>query len=153
MLRSEPLPPPPPPPPDDKQETFIPSLALPLILYDTFLLLNLSVSISLWVSHSISAFPPFAGLSSSLGYGSVLTSCWIAAAVYNDFYHPPNAKDEENAAQRAGATWVSMSTLLLVWEFAKALPGLEPVGNEYVFQELGFSLVLMTCWRLIYARY
>ena len=62
-----------------------------------------------------------------------MTSCWIAAAVYNDFYHPPNAKDEENASRRAGATWVSMATLLLTWEFAKAVPGLEPGEVHEVF--------------------
>ena len=41
---------------------FNPDFALPLILYDVVLLLNLSVSIKLWVFHDVTLVPPFAGL-------------------------------------------------------------------------------------------
>ncbi|GMI18391.1 hypothetical protein TrLO_g15661 [Triparma laevis f. longispina] len=137
-------------PNDPKPKTFIPSLAYPLLLFDTFLLLNLSLSLSFHVTHTFNLLN-FTNFPSALNSASLLSISWILACIYNEFYHPPNAKDLDNVGRRTCNTWVSFTTLILIEALGEAVFKGEAVGSLFLCQELGFTLILMNIWRYLYA--
>ncbi|GMI05407.1 hypothetical protein TrVE_jg13654 [Triparma verrucosa] len=89
----------------------------------------------------------------SFSPASVLTISWISASVWNDFYHPPNAKDLDNIFERTSNTWVTFTSIMLIYSLIVAAINGEPVGSIFLSQELGFSLILMNVWRYLYATY
>uniref|UniRef100_A0A7S2QVV8 Uncharacterized protein n=1 Tax=Triparma pacifica TaxID=91992 RepID=A0A7S2QVV8_9STRA len=123
--------------------------ALPLIIYDVFLLMNLSISLNLWVYHSISLLPPFTGLNSAFVEGSRLSVCWEISSISSSFYHPPNVKSEP--AIRAATAYTTATALLLTEELARAAMDNGIAGNLFLAQEIGFGGLLMVVWRTMHS--
>lgn len=55
--------------------------------------------------------------------------------------------------RRTCNTWVSFTTLILIEALGEAVFKGEAVGNLFICQELGFTLILMNVWRYLYAVY
>jgi hypothetical protein len=135
-----------------------------LLLYDVVLLMNLSFSISLFVTHRMDYFY----IPSSLNEGALLSICWILSGLANgtflssalDGHYDPRGEDYEGkggpraAGLLALSTFVTTSSLRIV--FALALANLQhrPVGSageELIPLEIPFGLVLMSTWRALHS--
>lgn len=139
-----------------------------LLLYDVFLIMNLSASISLFVVHRMDThFSP-----SSLNEGAILSICWIMAGLANgaflnsavDGHYDPRISADEyadkggpNAAGLlAVSTFVTTSSLRIVFALALAVLHHRPVGligsgEELISLEIPFGLVLMSAWRTLHS--
>jgi hypothetical protein len=126
-----------------------------LLFYDVFLIVNLALSISFWVTHRMN----LAFLPSALSEGSLMSLLWIFAVLVS-------AKDghfgstDERAGPKAAAllgflTFLNAINLRLVVAFAMALAQHRPVGStaeeEIMVLEMGFGLVLMSVFRYIHS--
>ncbi len=137
-----------------------------LLLYDVILLMNLSFSISLFVTHRMD----YAYIPSSLNEGAFLSICWIIAGLANgtflssavDGHYDPRGEDyEEKGGPRAAgllalSTFVTTSSLRIVFALAFANLQHRPVGSageELIPMEIPFGLVLMSTWRALHSAY
>ncbi|GMI30930.1 hypothetical protein TrCOL_g7265 [Triparma columacea] len=125
--------------------------ATPLILYDVFLLLNLSISIKLWLYHSVSLTPPFTGLTQAFASGSRLSVSWVTACLISNFYHPPNCFDTSNIIKRSMSASVTTASILLSFELIQSVFEATQAGDTYVAQEIAMGTVLMVIWRLAFS--
>mmetsp|Transcript_37544 Transcript_37544/g.63945 ORF Transcript_37544/g.63945 Transcript_37544/m.63945 type:complete len:298 (+) Transcript_37544:79-972(+) len=139
-----------------------------VLLYDVFLLMNLSLSISYlvvhrWQSHYIP---------SSIHEGAVLSICWIAAGLLNGIFlhsaidgHYDPRKDAEEYERKGGpgaagllalSTFVTTSSLRIVLALGAAVAEHRPVGSageELMPLETLFGLVLMSAWRCLHSEH
>jgi hypothetical protein len=137
-----------------------------LLLYDVILLMNLSVSISLFVTHRMDYF----FIPSSLNEGALLSICWILAGLANgtflfsavDGHYDPRGVDYKEKGGPGGAallalsTFVTTSSLRIVFALALANMQHRPVGSageELIPLEIPFGLVLMSTWRALHSTY
>ena len=135
-----------------------------LLLYDTILLTNLSVSISFFVVHRLNYY----FVPSSLNEGAVLSLCWIIAGLANgsflysavDGHYDPRDDDyvSKGGPKAAGllavSTFVSASSLRIVFALLLAMLDHRPVGSggeELIALEIPCGLVLMSAWRTLHA--
>ena len=135
-----------------------------LLLYDTILLTNLSVSISFFVVHRLNYY----FVPSSLNEWAVLSLCWIIAGLANgsflysavDGHYDPRDEDyvSKGGPKAAGllavSTFVSASSLRIVFALLLAMLDHRPVGSggeELIPLEIPFGLVLMSAWRTLHA--
>jgi hypothetical protein len=135
-----------------------------LLLYDTILLTNLSVSISFFVVHRLNYY----FVPSSLNEGAVLSLCWIIAGLANgsflysavDGHYDPRDEDyaSKGGPKAAGllavSTFVSASSLRIVFALLFAMLDHRPVGSggeELIPLEIPFGLFLMSAWRTLHA--
>ncbi|KAL3812040.1 hypothetical protein ACHAXA_008946 [Cyclostephanos tholiformis] len=124
-----------------------------LLLYDVILLMNLSVSISLFVTHRMDYF----FIPSSLNEGALLSICWILAGLANgtflfsavDGHYDPRGVDYKEKGGPGGAallalsTFVTTSSLRIVFALALANMQHRPVGSageELIPLEIPFAL-------------
>jgi hypothetical protein len=132
-----------------------------LLFYDVFLIVNLALSISFWVTHRMD----LAFLPSALSEGSLMSLLWIFAGLYNGAFLF-SAKDghfgstDERGGPKAAAllgflTFLNAINLRLVVAFAMALAQHRPVGStageQIMVLEMGFGLVLMSVFRYIHS--
>jgi hypothetical protein len=137
-----------------------------LLLYDTILLTNLSVSISFFVAHRLN----YLYLPSSLNEGSVLSLCWTVAGLASgsflysavDGHYDPR---DENYADKGGprgagllavSTFVTTCSLRIALALICAVLEHRPVGTggeELIPLEIPFGLVLMSAWRTLHAEH
>lgn len=137
-----------------------------LLLYDTILLTNLSVSISFFVTHRLS----FHYLPSSLNEGAVLSLCWITAGLANGsflysavdgHYDPRDEKYAEKGGPKgagllAVSTFVTTCSLRIALALICAVLEHRPVGTggeELIPLEIPFGLVLMSAWRTLHSEH
>ena len=135
-----------------------------LLLYDTILLTNLSVSISFFVVHRLNYY----FVPSSLNEGAVLSLCWIIAGLANgsflysavDGHYDPRDEDyaSKGGSKAAGllavSTFVSASSLRIVFALLFAMLDHRPVGSggeELIPLEIPLGLFLMSAWRTLHA--
>lgn len=148
-----------PPPPDIED--------VPLLLYDIVLLLNLTVSISFWVTHRYS----FTHLGTAFSEGCLLSSCWIVAGLYSgSFLHSAatghsggnNKSPSSRTTLLALNTFVNTANLRLLFALVAAVVQHQPVGStgsfggvetEMLGLEFGFGMVLMQVWRTLHGRF
>lgn len=136
-----------------------------VLLYDVFLIVNLSLSISFWVTHRVD----FSFLPMAFNEGCLFSLLWIGAGLYHgsflysamDGHYPP---DDENgrggplaAAALAFNTYINAINLRLVaallgaWVQHRQV-GMDPM-EELIPLEVGCGLVLMTLWRALHSSY
>ena len=138
-----------------------------LLLYDVFLLVNLSVSISVYVVHRLN----FYYLAPGLHEGALLSLCWIVAGLGNGIflhsavdghYSPSDADYAEKGGPRAAgllavSTFVTTASLRIVVALALAVPQGRPVGTglgeDIIPLEILFGLVVMSAWRFAHSLY
>jgi hypothetical protein len=136
-----------------------------VMLYDVFLLVNLSLSISFWVTHRLD----FSFLPSAFNEGCLFSILWIASGLYHGSFlysamdgHFP--MDDENgrggpkdAAALAFNTYINAINLRLVAALLGAWLQHRKVGldsmEELIPLEIGCGLVLMTFWRALHSSF
>ena len=135
-----------------------------LLLYDVILLMNLSASISFFVTHRLDYYC----IPSSLNEGALLSICWILAGLANgaflssavDGHYDPRGLDyEEKGGPRAAgllavSTYVTTSSLRIIFALASAVSQDRPVGSggeELIPLEIPFGLALMSAWRTLHS--
>ena len=136
-----------------------------LLLYDVFLILNLSASISFWVVHRMN----FMFLASSISEGALLSICWILAGLANgaflysavDGHYDPRGDDAEKCGPKAAgllglSTFVATANLRILFALGAATIQHRPIGysgEDLIPLEVVFGLVLMSCWRALHSYY
>mmetsp|Transcript_15214 Transcript_15214/g.36517 ORF Transcript_15214/g.36517 Transcript_15214/m.36517 type:complete len:278 (+) Transcript_15214:164-997(+) len=137
-----------------------------LLLYDAFLIMNLSASISFFVVHRLDLiYVPL-----SLNEGALLSMCWIVAGLANGaflssavdgHYDPAGAEYAEKGGPRAAgllalSTFVTTSSLRILIALVAAVAnhrqvGVVGSGEELIPLEILFGLVLMSAWRTLHS--
>mmetsp|Transcript_20878 Transcript_20878/g.43571 ORF Transcript_20878/g.43571 Transcript_20878/m.43571 type:complete len:249 (-) Transcript_20878:360-1106(-) len=134
-----------------------------VLLYDVFLLVNLSVSISFLVTHRMNV----AYLPAALNEGTLLSICWIIAGLANgsflysavDGHYDPYDGKNEGGPKAAGllalSTFVSTCSLRIIMALGAAVMQHRMVGivggEELMPLEILFGLVLMSVWRFFHS--
>lgn len=150
-----------------------PNLTLPpfqveitnILFYDVFLLLNLSVSVSFWVSHRTS----LQYITPALSEGSLLCILWIASGLYygtflqssitghynDDQMEEKNIEGPVAAGALALSTFITTSSLRIIVALVAAWAEHRPVGvapgEDLIPLEIGFGLILMSSWRYVWS--
>jgi len=132
-----------------------------VLLYDVILLVNLSASISFWVTHRMD----FAYIGSAISEGSLLSILWIIAGLYHGAFlysavdgHHVDDKGGPSAAGLLGLqTFIGTVNLRIVVALITAVVEHRKVGTvvgeDLIPLELLFGLVLMSCWRALHSSY
>ena len=136
-----------------------------VLLYDVFLLVNLSASISFWVVHRMN----FMYIAESLNEGALLCICWILAGLANgaflysavDGHWDPSGKDADKGGPKAAgllglSTFVGTSSIRIIIALAVAVVQHRPVGSggeALIPLEILVGLILMSCWRALHSAY
>jgi hypothetical protein len=139
-------------PPPEVEDTSV-------LLYDVFLLINLTASISLWVVHRLDV----SFMASAISEGCLLSVLWIASGLYSGAFlysavdgHRPNGGPQA-ASMLALNTFVNTINLRLLFALGSAIVQHRPVGiglgEDLLSLEMGFGLVLMTVWRALHSRF
>lgn len=144
-----------------------------LLLYDIFLLLNLSVSISFWVVNRSSPIPH---ISHAFSEGSLLCLLWVIAGLGNGvfLYSAVDAhygdqithSEKENERKKGGPqgagllafnTFVTVCSFRIIIALAEAVIGHRHVGDVdgemLIPLELGGGLILISFWRMLHSQY
>lgn len=132
-----------------------------LLLYDVFLIVNLSLSISFWVTHRMEFdFLPYA-----FSEGCLISIFWILSGLYHGMFlwtavDGHYGLDDERGGPKAAAalalnTYINTVNLRLVFAFIVAVLEHRPVGTapgeELLPLEIGFGLLLMSSWRALHS--
>ena len=132
-----------------------------LLLYDVFLLVNLSLSISFWVVHRMKL--DFIG--QAFNEGCLLALCWVVAGLWNGvFLYSAVDGHYGSADERAGPkaafllafhTFIGSINIRLVVALLLAVVEHRPIGGfggeELLPLELGCGLILMSGWRALHS--
>mmetsp|Transcript_31969 Transcript_31969/g.77622 ORF Transcript_31969/g.77622 Transcript_31969/m.77622 type:complete len:240 (+) Transcript_31969:34-753(+) len=131
---------------------------LDLLFYDIFLIVNLSLSISFWVTHRVD----FSYLPSALNDGCIFSLFWILSGLYHGaflmsavdgHYGSSDAAGGPKAAAALGLnTYIGAVNMRLVFLLASSALQNREIGaiEELVF-EIGCGLLLMTMWRALHS--
>jgi len=146
-------------------EFFLPPIEIEdssLLLYDVFLILNLSVSISFWAVHRMS----FSYILSAFSEGSLLSLLWIASGLFYGIFlfsaadgHNYNSMNKLEQGKAAGLlalnSFVTTSSLRIIIALVVAFVEHRPVGigsgEDLIPLEIGFGLILMSAWRTVHS--
>jgi hypothetical protein len=136
-----------------------------VMLYDVFLIVNLSLSISFWVTHRMD----FSFLPAALNEGCLFSILWIASGLYHgsflysamDGHYPPDDPSGRGGPKEAAAlafnTFVNAINLRLVAALLGAWLQHRQVGMDGMEQliplEIGCGIVLMTLWRALHSSF
>jgi hypothetical protein len=134
-----------------------------LLMYDIFLILNLSVSISILVIHRLS----FDYLSAAISEGSLMSILWIISGLFNggflrssiDGHHiPPDPRAGPKGAGLLGLhSFIMTSNLRLIIALLFAIYDHRKVGTgmgeDLMPMEITFGVVLMSVWRLLHSAF
>ena len=134
-----------------------------LLLYDVFLLLNLSASISFWVVHRMN----FMFIAESLNEGALLSICWMLSGLANgsflysavDGHWDPSGKDADKGGPKAAgllglSTFIGTSSIRILIALAVAVAQHRPVGSggeALIPLEILVGLILMSSWRALHS--
>jgi hypothetical protein len=134
-----------------------------VLFYDVFLLLNLSMSISFWVTHRMD----IQYLSASISEGSLFCLLWIIAGLYNGaflysavdgHYGSTSDKGGPRAAGMLGLhTFINTCSLRIISALGMAVVEHRPVGSmpgeDLIPLEIAFGLMLMSIWRALHSSF
>jgi len=136
-----------------------------VLLYDIFLLVNLSVSISFWVVHRMDV--DFIG--SAFNEGCLMSLLWMAAGLFSgaflysavDGHFTGPSAAEKGGPQAAGMlafqTFVNAVNLRLLFALVVAVLQHRPVGSavgeQIMPMEIGFGLLMMSTWRILHSSF
>jgi len=137
----------------------------PLVLYDVFLLMNLSISISICVCHRLQ----LQYITPAFSEGALLSILWILSGLYygtflfssrNGHYDVSNMDETQKGGPLAAgtlalSTFVTTASLRIIVALTAAFIEHRPVGvapgEELIPLEIGFGLVLMSAWRYLWS--
>lgn len=136
-----------------------------VLLYDVFLIVNLSASISFWVTHRMDLMY----IPSAVSEGCLFSILWIASGLYHGSFlysamdgHFPLDDEEGRGGPKAAAalafnTFINAINLRLVSALIGAWLQHRKVGEgspmeELIPLEIACGLVLMTMWRALHSQ-
>lgn len=136
-----------------------------VMLYDIFLIVNLSLSISFWVTHRLD----FSFITYAFNEGCLFSILWIASGLYHgsflysamDGHYPLDDEKSRGGPSAAAAlafnTYINAINLRLVSALIGAVIQHRKVGEgspmeELIPLEIGCGLVLMTMWRAVHSQ-
>jgi hypothetical protein len=133
----------------------------PLLFYDVFLILNLVVSISFWVTHRMD----FTYIAPALSEACLVSLLWIASGLYTGaFLYSAvdghyGSSDERGGPKAAGLlgfhTFLNAVNLRLLVALLMAVAQHRPVGSgmgeDLLPLEIGFGFMLMSGWRTLHS--
>lgn len=141
-----------------------------VLFYDVFLIVNLSLSISMWVTHRLDAtYLPFA-----FNEGCFFASLWILAGLYHgsflysavDGHYDPMSNSEKSGPKAAAAlafnTYINAINLRLLAALIGAWVQHRQVGliinggdamEQLIPLEMTCGIVLMPLWRALHSSY
>lgn len=134
-----------------------------VLLYDIFLILNLTASISFWVVHRMS----FEYIAPALSEGSLMCILWIISGLFNGaflysavdgHYNPSDERAGPKAAGMLGLhTFINTASLRVMVALISAIlehrkVGVVP-GEDLVPMEIAFGLLLLSMWRLLHSSF
>jgi hypothetical protein len=134
-----------------------------VLFYDVVLLLNLSLSISLWVVHRLDVYY----IGAAFGEGCLMCILWIGAGLYTGAFLNSavdghfGSSDERSGPKAAGLlgfqTYLNAINLRLVFALIVAVLEHRPVGaalgEQLLPLEISFGLILMGCWRALHSSF
>lgn len=134
-----------------------------LLLYDIFLILNLTVSISFWVVHRMS----FTDILPAFSEGSLMCILWVMSGLWNGaflysaadgHYGSEDEKGGPTSAALLGlSTFVGVANMRILVALGTAILEHRQVGmangEEFIPLEIAFGLMLMSCWRALHSSY
>lgn len=135
-----------------------------VMMYDIFLIVNLSLSISFWVTHRLD----FASIPYAFNEGCLFSILWIASGLYHGSFlysamdgHYPLDDEQSRGGPKAAAalafnTYINAINLRLISALMGAWIQHRKVGEgspmeELIPLEIGCGLVLMTMWRALHS--
>lgn len=132
-----------------------------LLLYDVFLIVNLTLSISFWVTYRMD----FSFLPIAFSEGCLFSIFWILSGLYHGMFlysavdgHYGSADERggpKAAATLALNTYINAVNLRLVFAFLEAVAEHRPAGmasgEQLLPLEIGFGLLLMSSWRALHS--
>jgi hypothetical protein len=136
-----------------------------VLFYDIFLIVNLSISISFWVTHRLD----FNYIPAALNEGCLFSILWIISGLYHgsflysamDGHYDPMDDEENNGGPKAAAmlafnTFINTINLRLIAALLGAWIQHRKVGigsmEELIPLEVTFGLILMTMWRALHSQ-
>lgn len=138
-----------------------------LLFYDVFLIVNLSLSISFWVTHRMD----FEYIPIALDEGCLFSIAWILSGLYHGsflyssmdgHYDPYDDEQKDRSGPKAAAmlsinTYISAINLRLIFALLSAFVQHRKVGigapmEELIPLEIAFGLILMTMWRTLHSQ-
>jgi hypothetical protein len=137
---------------------------LNVLFYDTFLIINLAVSISFWVVHRMD----MTRIGTAFSEGCLMSSLWIGAGLFTGAFlnsavdgHYGSADEERGGPKGAGLlafqTYINAVNLRLLFALVVAVIQHRPVGSAAGEQlmplEIGFGMLLMVFWRALHSRF
>lgn len=148
---------------DDKYKKLPPLKVedLNILLYDVFLIVNLSLSISFWVTHRMD----FAFLPAAINEGCLFAIFWILSGLYHGAFLMSavdghyGSTDERGGPKAAAAlalnTYISATNMRLVFALVSAVLQHRQVGvstiEELIPLEIGCGIALMALWRALHS--
>lgn len=132
-----------------------------LLLYDVFLIVNLSLSISFWVTHRLS----FSFLPLAFNEGCLYSIFWIISGLYHGAFLMSavdghyGSTDERGGPKAAAAlalnTYISATNMRLIFALVSAVIQHRQVGigpiEELIPLEIGCGIALMASWRALHS--
>mmetsp|Transcript_11842 Transcript_11842/g.15545 ORF Transcript_11842/g.15545 Transcript_11842/m.15545 type:complete len:234 (+) Transcript_11842:178-879(+) len=132
-----------------------------VMIFDVFLLINLTLSISMWVVHRTQ----IEYIGAAFNEGCLLAFCWLIAGLWNGAFlnsavDGHYGSSDERAGPKAAAflalnTYVGVINLRLLFALIVAVVEHRQVGGiggeEFMPLELGFGLILMSSWRFFHS--
>lgn len=137
---------------------------LNVLAYDIILIINLAVSISLWVVHRMD----LTRIGSAFSEGCLMSLLWIGAGLFTGAFlnsavdgHFGSEDEERGGPKGAGFlafhTFINAINLRLLFALVVAVMQHRPVGSAAGEQlmplEIGFGLILMIFWRALHSRF
>lgn len=135
-----------------------------VLFYDVLLIINLSLSISFWVTHRLN----FDYIPSALNEGCLFSILWILSGLYHGSFlyssmdgHYPLDDEENRGGPKAAAllafnTYVNAINLRLIFALIGAFIQHRKVGvgigEELLPLEITCGLILMTMWRALHSQ-
>jgi len=135
-----------------------------VLFYDVLLIVNLSISISFWVTHRLN----FEYIPSALNEGCLFSILWIVSGLYHGSFlyssmdgHYPLDDEENRGGPKAAAllafnTYVNTINLRLIFALIGAWIQHRKVGagigEELLPLEIACGLILMTMWRALHSQ-
>lgn len=122
-----------------------------LLFYDLFLIINLAVSISYWVIHRMD----IGYIGAAFNEGCLMSIAWIVGGIPTGAFSYYGTGTPKGAGIVAAITYVNAINIRLLVSLLIAVNEHRPVGTvigeQIMTLEIGFGLLLMVLWRILYS--
>jgi len=136
-------------PNNNEEESFLLSMVedREVLAYDVFLIINLFVAISSFVTHRSS---PLLHINEAISSGSIFAICWVFAGIYHGSFLFSSSTNPYKAGNMALTTFISTCNIRLVLELlVQSLILHQKIEFEWL--EFVVGITLMAAWRWLHS--